>query len=116
MADDKLRGKVHRVIVCPANDDMFELDPPLHKLGGLDEAPALDENLNMKAGGRAMQPVDSTSERPLSGSSRCWAAWPCPRKPGAVRIGRTLALNPGSNYEEDMLQGALITLDPKKPR
>jgi len=33
MADDKLRGKVHRVIVCPANDDMFELDPLLHQQG-----------------------------------------------------------------------------------
>ena len=31
MADDKLRGKMHRVIVCPANDDMFELDPLLHQ-------------------------------------------------------------------------------------
>ena len=29
MADDKLKGKVHRVIVCPANDDMFEIDPIL---------------------------------------------------------------------------------------
>ena len=186
MADDKLRGKVHRVIVCPANDDMFELDPLLHQQGhvvetndqdpldlegfqmislgwtnptpwntfrelpenelakrvdelvakvtdpsrtifnfhappyrsGLDEAPALDENLNLKAGGRAMQPVGSTSVRtaieqvqPLLGlhghihESR-----------GAVRIGRTLALNPGSSYEEGVLQGALVTLDPKKAK
>jgi uncharacterized protein len=72
----------------------------------------------MKAGGRAMQPVGSTSARtaiervqPLLGlhghihESR-----------GAVRIGRTLALNPGSNCEEGVLQGALVTLDPKKPR
>jgi uncharacterized protein len=86
--------------------------------GGLDEAPGLDENLNMKAGGRVMQPVGSTSVRtaiervqPLPGlhghihESR-----------GAVRIGRTLALSPGSSYEEDVLQGALVTLDPKKPR
>ena len=29
MADDKLKGKVPRVIVCPANDDMFEIDPIL---------------------------------------------------------------------------------------
>ena len=69
----------------------------------------------MKAGGRAMQPDGSTSVRtaiervqPLSGlhghihESR-----------GAVRIGRTLALNQGSSYEEGVLQGALVTLDPK---
>jgi len=72
----------------------------------------------MKAGGRAMQPVGSTSVRtaiervqPLLGlhghihESR-----------GAVRIGRTLALNPGSSYEEGVLQGALVTLDPKKAK
>ena len=72
----------------------------------------------MKVGGRAMQPVGSTSVRlaiervqPLLGlhghihESR-----------GAVRIGRTLALDPGSSYEEGVLQGALVTLDPKKPR
>src|ERR687896_60749 len=29
MADQKLEGKVHRVVVCPANDDMFEIDPIL---------------------------------------------------------------------------------------
>ena len=71
----------------------------------------------MKARGRATQPVGSTSVRtaiepvqPLLGlhghihESR-----------GAVRIGRTLALNPGSSYEEGVLQGTLTTLDPKKP-
>jgi len=35
---------------------------------------------------------------------------------GAERIGRTLALNPGSSYEEGVLQGALVTLDPKKAK
>ena len=33
---------------------------------------------------------------------------------GATRIGSSLVLNPGSSYEEGVLQGALITLDPKK--
>jgi Icc-related predicted phosphoesterase len=33
---------------------------------------------------------------------------------GASRIGRTLVLNPGSSYEEGVLQGALVVLDPKK--
>lgn len=185
MADDKLRDVAHRVIVCPANDDMFELDPLLRQQGhvvetgddepidlegfqmvslgwtnptpwntfrelpekdlakrvdeivarvtdpsrvifnfhappygsGLDEAPALDADLNIASGG-TMQPVGSTSVRaaiervqPLLGlhghihESR-----------GAVRIGRTLALNPGSTYEEGALQGALVTLDPKKAK
>ena len=33
---------------------------------------------------------------------------------GVTRIGRTLILNPGSSYEEGVLQGALVTLDEKK--
>ena len=33
---------------------------------------------------------------------------------GAARLGRTLALNPGSSYEEGILQAAIVTIDPKK--
>jgi uncharacterized protein len=183
MADDKLKGKVHRVIVCPANDDMFEIDPilqsghvvemggeeplelegltmvsmgwtnptpwdtfrelPDDKLGervdqilekvtdpsktifnfhappfgtGIDEAPALDENMNIKAGGKAMRPVGSQSIRdaeervqPLLGLHGH-----IHESKGVFRLGRTLVLNPGSSYEEGVLQGALVTIDTKK--
>ena len=183
MADDKLQGKVTRVVVCPANDDMFEIDPilksghlvefggteplelegfemvsygwtnptpwntfrelPEEELGrridkildgvtdpsrtifnfhappygsGLDEAPALDENMNIKAGGRALRPVGSTSIKAaiervqpvLSLHGHIHEA------KGATRMGGSLVLNPGSSYEEGVLQGALITLDAKK--
>ena len=84
----------------------------------LDEAPALDENLNMKAGGRAMRPVGSTSVRTaiervqpvlsLHGHIH--------EGKGASRIGHTLTLNPGSSYEEGVLQAALVNIDEKKPR
>jgi Icc-related predicted phosphoesterase len=183
MADDKLKGKVTRVIVCPANDDMFEIDPVLQsghvvemggedplelegftmvsygwtnptpwdtfrelpddQLGqhvdtilekvtdpsrtifnfhappfgtGIDEAPALDADMNIKAGGKAMRPVGSKSIRaaeervqPLLGLHGH-----IHESKGVFRLGRTLVLNPGSSYEEGVLQGALITLDPKK--
>ena len=33
---------------------------------------------------------------------------------GATKIGSTLALNPGSSYEEGILQAAIVNLDPKK--
>jgi Icc-related predicted phosphoesterase len=33
---------------------------------------------------------------------------------GEARIGRTLALNPGSEYGEGVLRGAIVTLSPKK--
>jgi Icc-related predicted phosphoesterase len=33
---------------------------------------------------------------------------------GTARLGKTLAINAGSLYEQGVLQGALIELDPKK--
>ena len=33
---------------------------------------------------------------------------------GEARIGRTLALNPGSEYSEGVLRGVIVTLSPKK--
>lgn len=33
---------------------------------------------------------------------------------GEARIGRTLAINPGSEYSEGVLRGAIITLSRKK--
>jgi Icc-related predicted phosphoesterase len=33
---------------------------------------------------------------------------------GAVKIGRTLAVNPGSSYEDGVLQAAIVDLDSKK--
>jgi Icc-related predicted phosphoesterase len=35
---------------------------------------------------------------------------------GAVRIGRTLCINPGSAYGEGVLHGALITLEEDRIR
>ena len=170
MADDKLRGKVHLIIVCPANDDMFELDPLLHRQGhvvetndqdpldlegfqmtslgwtnptpwntfrelpenelakrvaelvakvtdpsrtifnfhappycsGFDEAPALDENLNMKA---AAEPCNRSarrpSGRPSSGSSRCWGCMAISRKPGSG----TDRPDPGTQPREQLRRG-----------
>jgi uncharacterized protein len=183
MADDKLKGKVTRAIVCPANDDMFEIDPilksghlvefggeepldlegfemvsygwtnptpwdtfrelPEEELGrrldkivdqvtdpsrtifnfhappygsGLDEAPALDADMNIRAGGRALRPVGSTSVKAaieriqpilsLHGHIH--------ESKGATRLGSSLVLNPGSSYEEGVLQAALVTIDEKK--
>ncbi len=82
---------------------------------GIDQGPKLDEEMRMQtgAGGVEMQPVGSTSCRavierfqPLLGlhghlhESR-----------GTFRIGRTLCINPGSEYSEGILRGALIDID-----
>jgi Icc-related predicted phosphoesterase len=81
---------------------------------GIDSGPKLDENLRMTsgAGGAEMQPVGSTACRaaierhqPLLGlhghlhESR-----------GVHKLGRTICLNPGSEYNEGILRGALVEL------
>ena len=33
---------------------------------------------------------------------------------GAVKLGKTLAVNPGSTYEDGVLQAAIVDLDVKK--
>ena len=184
MAEDKLAGTGIRVIACPANDDMFEIDDVLasarvvetgdedhaieldgftmvsmgwtnptpwntfreaeepelakridHALeraaepevtifnfhappyaSKLDNAPALNADLTYKAGGQAIRPVGSTSVReaierfqPLLGLHGH-----IHESKGATRIGKTLSLNPGSSYEEGILQAAIVDLDMKK--
>ncbi|HUK27933.1 MAG TPA: hypothetical protein VLV31_05880 [Candidatus Acidoferrales bacterium] len=84
----------------------------------LDQGPQLDENLTPKldAGGAArMVPVGSTSVRgaidkyqPLLGLHGH-----IHESKASERIGRTLILNPGSEYGEGVLRGALIDLDKK---
>jgi len=85
---------------------------------GLDEAPVLDAELRVQAslGQVKFAPVGSTAVRdmlvavqPLVGlhghihESR-----------GIRRIGRTIAINPGSDYSTGTLNGALITLEGEK--
>ncbi|MGD2176760.1 MAG: metallophosphoesterase [Anaerolineae bacterium] len=81
---------------------------------GLDEAPLLDEELRPQVGleGVEMEPVGCTAVReaiekyqPMLGlhghihESR-----------GATHVGRTLCINPGSEYSEGILRGALVTV------
>ncbi|HLI40513.1 MAG TPA: hypothetical protein VKV35_02580 [Streptosporangiaceae bacterium] len=83
---------------------------------GLDEAPALDGNLRPVHGGAVMKPVGSTAVReaigryqpPLSVHGHIHESR------GVCRLGRTLALNPGSSYSDGVLQGAILELNEKK--
>lgn len=90
--------------------------PPFNS--GLDDAPALDETLRPKHGGAVMEPVGSravanaiTAHQPLLSvhghihESR-----------GVKKMGRTLAINPGSVYTDGVLQGAVIDLNEKKKK
>ncbi|MFA6504637.1 MAG: hypothetical protein WCT14_00995 [Treponemataceae bacterium] len=94
---------------------IFSLHAPPHA-SGLDDAPEMDENLNILNAGQTVVPVGSTAVRRIIEE----------RKPlislhghiheakGVARIGKTLCVNPGSLYEQGVLQGVLIEVDARK--
>ena len=82
----------------------------------LDNAPKLDADMNYVSGGQALVPVGSRAVReailaykpPLSLHGHIHEG------KGAVTLGSTLAVNPGSSYEDGILQAAIVDLDTKK--
>jgi Icc-related predicted phosphoesterase len=117
--EEKLRQRIDRMLAGAPDlrRTIFNFHAPPYG-SNLDEAPALDEDMKYVAGGRALRPVGSravrdaiTEYQPLMSlhghihESR-----------GGVRLGKTLAVNPGSAYEEGVLQGAILELDPRRAR
>jgi Icc-related predicted phosphoesterase len=115
--EDKLAERIEAMAsqVPDPTKAIFNLHCPPYK-SGLDEAPAIDADLKLLHGGRALRPVGSTAVRgaierhqpliSLHGHIH--------ESKGAVKIGKTLSINPGSSYEEGILMGAIVQLDAKK--
>ncbi len=82
---------------------------------GLDEAPALDGNLRPMHGGAVMKPVGSTAVR--DAITRYQPALSVHghihESRGMAKMGRTVAVNPGSSYSDGVLQAALIDINHK---
>jgi Icc-related predicted phosphoesterase len=183
IAGEKLAGAGIRCIVCPGNDDMFEVDKviagsdvvemgeakvldldgfsmvsmgwtnptpwntyreaPEEKLrtriermvekapdlrrtifnfhappfgSNLDDAPALDADLQPILGGRAMRPVGSRAVREAVAEHQPLLSLHghIHEGKGTQRLGKTLAVNPGSAYEEGVLQASILELDEKR--
>ena len=98
-----------------ASRAIFNLHCPPYR-SGLDEAPAIDADLRLLHGGRALRPVGSTAVRSAIEKHQPLLSLHghIHESKGAIKIGKTLSINPGSSYEEGMLMGAIIQLDPKK--
>lgn len=94
---------------------IFNLHCPPYR-SGLDEAPAIDADLKLLHGGRALRPVGSTAVREAIERHQPLISLHghIHESKGAVKIGKTLSINPGSAYEEGMLMGAIVQLDAKK--
>ncbi len=110
--DAALRGLVGRLI-APERAIVNVHVPPFGT--GLDEAPMLDADLRVQqsVGQVKFGPVGSTAVRdvladvqPLLGLHGH-----IHESPGMRRLGRTIAINPGSDYSTGALGGALITLE-----
>ena len=80
-------------------------------------APAVFQTLVLVAhGGRALRPVGSKAVRDAIDRYQPLISLHghIHESKGAVKIGKTLSINPGSAYEEGMLMSALVNLDAKK--
>lgn len=93
---------------------IFVLHSPPYR-STLDDAPKVRDDLSVvtEGGQVVMTPVGSTAVRRVIEEFQPLLALHghIHRSRGAVRIGRTLCINPGSAYGEGVLHGALITLE-----
>lgn len=117
MPEDQLRQRIDGLVadVPDPQRAIFNFHAPPYG-SNLDAAPKIDAEMNYVAGGQALTPVGSHAVRDaiahygpvlsLHGHIH--------EGRGAVKIGRTLAVNPGSSYEDGILQAAIVDLDSKK--
>lgn len=119
MPEEQLAQHLRR-LVADLNDpsrSVFNLHVP-PKGTALDQAPELDETLKpiVRGGSVAMIPAGSQAVRELIEEHQPIAALHghIHESRGVVKIGRTVCINPGSEYAEGVLHGALLVLDSKK--
>jgi Icc-related predicted phosphoesterase len=115
--EEKLGERIEAMAgqVPDASKAIFNLHCPPFK-SGLDEAPAIDADMRLLHGGRALRPVGSTAVREAIERHQPLISLHghIHESKGAVKIGKTLSINPGSSYEEGMLMGAIVQLDARK--
>ena len=117
LPEDELRARIDGLVrgVADPHRAIFNFHAPPYG-SNLDSAPKLDADMKYVAGGQALVPVGSRAVRDaiaaygpvlsLHGHIH--------EGRGAVKLGRTLAVNPGSTYEDGVLQAAIVDLDSKK--
>jgi uncharacterized protein len=115
--EDELAAKIDAVAgqIPDLGRAIFNFHAPPYGTG-LDEAPALDANLRPTHGGAVMKPVGSTAVRDAITRYQPMLSvhGHIHESRGVAKMGRTLAMNPGSSYSDGVLQAALIDLNQKK--
>jgi Icc-related predicted phosphoesterase len=115
--EEKLAERIEAMaaLIPDMSRAIFNLHCPPYR-SGLDEAPAIDADLKLLHGGRALRPVGSKAVRDAIDRYQPMLSLHghIHESKGAVTLGKTLSINPGSAYEEGMLMAAIIQLDAKK--
>ncbi|MEM3697761.1 MAG: metallophosphoesterase [Candidatus Bathyarchaeia archaeon] len=117
--EDELSQKIENMVskVKNINNCIFNFHcPPFNS--GLDLAPKLNEELQpVIIGGEILKvPVGSTAVRQAieKHQPKLGLFGHIHESPGDIYIGRTLCLNPGSEYSEGILRGYIIDVDKEK--
>ncbi len=112
-----LGARIGRAIAPVANADrlVFNFHCPPYA-SGLDDAPEMDGNFSLKNAGQSTVPVGSHAVREAIEAHRPQLSLHghIHEAKGVARIRKSLCINPGSLYEQGVLQGALIDLDAKR--
>ena len=108
---ERIERMASQVTAAPERT-IFSLHCPPYGTG-LDDAPELTAEMDLKDAGHALKPVGSTAVRDAIEKYQ-----PALSLHGHIhecratkRIGRTLAINPGSSYEQGQLLGAVIDIE-----
>ena len=117
LPEDELRTRIDGLVetVPDRQRAIFNFHAPPYA-SNLDAAPQLDADMKYVAGGQALVPVGSKAVREsiLDYGPALSLHGHIHEGKGAVKLGRTLAVNPGSSYEDGVLQAAIVDLDAKK--
>lgn len=117
LPEDQLRARIDALVaeVPDRQRSIFNFHAPPYG-SNLDNAPQIGEDMRYVSGGQALIPVGSHAIRDaiLAYGPALSLHGHIHEGRGAVKLGRTLAVNPGSTYEDGVLQAAIVDLDPKK--
>lgn len=117
--DDELERRIDKLAAQVTRPEraIFNLHVPPARTA-IDKAPALDGSLKpvVKGGAVVMQSVGSEGVRRLLAKHEPMLGLHghIHESRGAIRLGRTLAVNPGSEYGDGVLCGALLEIDGKR--
>jgi Icc-related predicted phosphoesterase len=115
--EDELAAKIEAVVagVPDMERAIFNFHAPPYG-SGLDLAPELDSTLRPTHGGAVVKAVGSTAVRDaiMKHQPMLSVHGHIHESRGIKRMGRTMAINPGSVYGDGVLQGAVLELNPKK--